>query len=87
MKKILIIFLYFFISCQNDDCKCDVNAEIISKNDSIINAITNSPRRNFTDYWKRFDEPSLQSVQKESYRFSITVLLNDYYKVYRVNGS
>ncbi len=89
MKKILILFVYYLASCQNQECKCVIDTNLISQNDSTINAAINSPRRNLSDYNNRFNEPAIHQSQVESYRFSITVLLYDYFKVYRVekNGN
>jgi hypothetical protein len=84
MKKILILFVYYLASCQNQECKCVIDTNLISQNDSTINAAINSPRRNLVDYWNKFNEPAIHQLQVESYRFSITVLLYDYFKVYRV---
>ena len=66
-----------------------IDTNLIAQNDSIINAVITSPRRNLADYYNRFNEPAINQSQVESYRFSITVLLYDYFKVYRVekNGN
>ena len=84
MKKILVLLLYCLASCQDRKCECIIDANIISKNDSLVNEYVNPSRTALTDYWSRFNEPILQQSQVESYRFAITVLVYDYFKVYRV---
>ena len=75
------MFILYLVSCQNQECKCVIDTNQILQNDSIINAVTNSPRRKLADYWNRFNEPVIPQSQVESYRFSITVLVYDYFKV------
>lgn len=84
MKKILVLLLSCLASCQARECKCIIDANIISKNDSLINKYVDPSRTALTAYWYRFNEPVLHQSQVESYRFSIRVLVYDYFKVYRV---
>lgn len=80
----IISICLLILSCQNKECNCEIFEDLIIKNDSIISSIINQPRNEFQNYWNRFNEPVLDNPHKESYRFSITVLLYDYFKVYRI---
>jgi hypothetical protein len=84
MKKILILSVFYFVSCQNNKCDCNVDNAVVMQNDSSENKVINNPNNQFKNYWKRFDEPDLSFSQSETYRFSIKIYLYDYMKVYRL---
>ena len=72
------------MSCQTEKCNCEIEDKLIAQNDSLINSIINQSENKFENYWDRFEEPILNKEEVESYRFSIVVLLYDFFKVYRV---
>lgn len=72
------------MSCQANQCNCVLENKLSIQNDSLINTIINQPKNRFEKYWGRFEEPTLNNQNVESYRFSIVVLLYDFFKVYRV---
>lgn len=72
------------VSCQANQCDCELENKLMIQNDSLINVIINHPEDRFEKYWDRFEEPTLNNQKVESYRFSIVVLLYDFFKVYRV---
>ena len=95
MTKTIILLAVLFLtilSCQKKECTCEVDPKIIIENDSLINVyindsisinpVTKIHRNEY--YWNRFNEPILNDQENESYRFSIVVLLADYFKVFRV---
>lgn len=94
MNKTIIILSFFFtiLSCPKKECLCDFDPKVVIENDSLINLYINDSvfinpvnkiHRN-KHYWNRFNEPILNDQNNESYRFSIVVLLADYFKVFRV---
>lgn len=83
--SILIISIcWLSVSCQNEDCNCEIDDKLLIENDSLINSILNQPENGFGEYWKRFDEPILNNQESESYRLSVVVLLYDFFKIYRI---
>lgn len=87
MKGTAILLIVLFCvaqGCQDEPCTCEMNNETLVKNDSIINSMLNNPEKYYENNLKRFGEPFLSNYDKESYRFSITVLAYDYFKIYRV---
>ncbi|MFK7775217.1 MAG: hypothetical protein AB8F94_23965 [Saprospiraceae bacterium] len=95
MKKTIILLVVLFVtilSCQKKECICEFDPKVVIENDSLINLYINDSvsinpvtkiHRN-KHYWNRFNEPILNDQKNESYRFSIVVLLADYFKVFRV---
>lgn len=73
------------MGCQNQECNCEVDSEILIQNDSLVNDLLKDNQNGFESYWKRFNEPVIYKGNNESYRFSIVVLLYDYMKIYRVD--
>ena len=65
---------------------------MVIENDSILNVLLNDTinvgvagkSKWLNYYWGRYDEPVLHLQKNESYRFSINVLLDYYFKIYRV---
>lgn len=84
LVSLLALWLMHFISCQYKECNCEADAWLLMENDSIIHKLIDTPKTKITNYWNKFNEPSIHLSERESYRFSITVLLYDYFKVYRV---
>jgi hypothetical protein len=95
MKKAIILLTvlsFTILSCQKKECTCEFDPEVVVDNDSLINSyINDSININPVTkihwnkyYWNRFNEPILNDQENESYRFSIVVLLFDYFKIFRV---
>lgn len=91
IKNIICLFLtgliIFAAGCGAEPCRCDPDAEQLMKNERVIYSRILSPDSGFGDYWKRFHEPLLNERKVESYRFSVVVLLADFFKVYRIDRS
>lgn len=99
-KTIILLTVFFvtILSCQKKECACDIDPKVLIENDSIINEalrrefmdydgkpfVVDSSKNHYERYWKKFDEPLLGNQKNESYRFSISFLLYNYFKVYRV---
>ncbi len=81
---VIISISLLMIGCQKEQCNCVFEDQLIVENDSIIHSIINQPQNQFQEYWDRFDEPILGNNESESYRFSMIVLLYDFFKVYRI---
>ncbi len=64
---------------------CDIHNDILALNDSLISEIQANDNYKMRKYWNRFNVPILEDQAIESFRFSITVLLADYQKIYRIN--
>ena len=89
MEKLLIFIcglIVLIMSCQNQECNCEINNEVTILNDSLINQFLENDtiQGQFSTYWERFNEPIIHQAEKESYRFSIKVMLYDYMKIYRI---
>lgn len=88
MKLAVLLFLPFvFLSCFNNQCKCNTDPEILRTNDSIINKNINPLTQNVHErHWQRFDEPMLYKQEVESYRLSISYTFEQYMKIYRIQA-
>lgn len=83
---LLLSILFINIGCNNTECNCVSEYKLVPLNDSIINSMLTQEDDWFHTYWERYEEPILQDQSHESYRLAITVLLADYYKVYRIEN-
>ena len=81
---VCIISTLLVISCKEKECKCTMDNVVLYQNDSIITAIKKDNSLGIKNYWKRFDEPVFEDLNIEAYRLSITALLYDYQKIYRI---
>lgn len=84
-KICLLILCLLLLSCQQEECYCEVNEDMIAQNASTIDSVLQSPGFNFTKHWKQFNEPLLHLQKRTTYRLAIIILLADYYKIYRVD--
>lgn len=84
-SSLFLLVSILIINCSKPKCKCEIDNFIQTQNDSLLAEIKSDENYKLKKYWSRFDEPILEEQKFESFRFSITVLLYDYQKIYRIN--
>ncbi|MCL9805755.1 hypothetical protein NAT51_12460 [Flavobacterium amniphilum] len=90
-KRLFLIFLIslsLLIACMgcNNKQDCNLDTEVLRKNDSLITVLKSEKSLNF--YLSKLKEPELDSFkeEKETYRFLVLSSFGDYHS-YRVNKS
>ncbi len=70
MRILLIIMAitYATLSCDKYICNCEVDEEMVYRNDTTINSLSQPDDTGIQALWKRFDEPLLGDLDVPAYR-------------------
>jgi hypothetical protein len=90
MKKYYLTILSIFIlgfflisSCQNDKvCNCPTDVVMQKSNDSICLAVNEQWRE--AKRWEKYNEPYLDSIQYQAYRFYLRNSFEEFTKIVRI---